>query len=225
MDLSFELNGGQFDVRNRAHVTGHEIVIRWSLDYPSHLAGVWTLMILIRKKVFGELKKTFDGNGTLLFQQFTPGDRADEMNSINTDTFEEEEMFRDDPSTDDSELHDDDINLVDAEGLQFDTDLAEFGTGDLSKPRTYSVGAMVIVHQLFDKNGKALGQRLAGHLNEAFGSLEELREGRRVPTNIEPDDTMPFPSIPLPFPYVWDAQFAQPEDLSDDEKALVQKFL
>lgn len=183
-------------------------------------------MILIRKKIFGELKKTFDGNGALLLQQFTPGDRADEVTSINTDTLEEEEISQSQPDTDDSEFHDDDdIDLVDAEGLQFDTDLTEFGTGDLSKSKTYSVRALVVVHQLFDQTGKPLGQRLAGHLNEAFGSVEELKEGRRLPKNIEPDDTMPFPSIPLPFAYVWDAQFVQPEDLSDDEKALVQKFL
>lgn len=182
-------------------------------------------MILIRKKIFGELKKTFDGNGTLLLQQFTPGDRASEMTSINTDTLVEEEISQNQPDTDDSEFHDDDINVVDAEGLQFDPDLAEFGTGDLRQSKTYSLRAMVVVHQLFDQHGKALGQRLAGHKNEAFGSVEESKEGRLVRTDIEPDEEMPFPAIPLPFPYVWDAQFAQPEDLSDDEKALVQKFL
>ena len=183
-------------------------------------------MILIRKKIFGELKKTFDGNGTLLLQQFTPGDRADEVTSINTDTLEEEEISQNQPDTDDSEFHDDDdIDLVDAEGLQFDPDLVEFGTGDLRQPKSYSLRAMVIVHQLFDQHGKALGQRLAGHTNEAFGSVEEKKEARLVSTNIEPDDEMPFPAIPLPFPYIWDAQFAQPEDLSDDEKALVKKFL
>lgn len=182
-------------------------------------------MILIRKKVFGELTKTFDANGTLLLQQFTPADRADEWTSINTDTLEEEMIHPDSLTTEVGDIISEELGESDAEGLQFDPDLAEFGTGDLSKPKTYSVRAMVVVHQLFDMNGKALGQRLAGHLSEAFGSVEELKEGRRVPTEIEPDDTMPFPSIPLPFPYVWDAQFAQPEDLSDDEKALVQKFL
>lgn len=183
-------------------------------------------MILYRKQVFGELKKTFDTNGTLLLQQFIPDDRSHEICSINTDTLEEEEISQNQPDTDDSEFHDDDdIDLVDAEGLQFDTDLTEFGTGDLSKSKTYSVRAMVVVHQLFDQHGKALGQRLAGHTNEAFGSVEEKKEARLVSTDIEPDDEMPFPAIPLPFPYVWDAQFVQPEDLSDDEKALVQRFL
>ncbi len=226
MHLSFELNGGQFDMRSRAHVTGHDIVIRWSLDYPYHLAGVWKLMILFRKKVFGELKKTFDTNGTLLLQQFVSDDRAGEVTSINTDTLVEEEISHNQPDTDDSEFHDDDdINFVDAEGLQFDPDLAEFGTGDLRQSKTYSLRAMVVVHQLFDQHGKALGQRLAGHKNEAFGSVEEMKEGRLVSTDIEPDDEMPFPAIPLPFPYVWEAQFAQPEELSDDEKVLVKKFL
>lgn len=182
-------------------------------------------MILFRKKVFGELKKTFDASGTLLLQQFTPDDRADEMISINTDTLEEEVIHRDTPITEDLEIDDDDIVLSDAAEFQFDTDLAEFGTGDLRQSKTYSLRAMVFVHQLFDQHGKVLGQRLAGHTNEAFGTVEEMKEGRLVSTDIEADDEMPFPAIPLPFPYVWDAQFAQPEDLSDDEKALVQKFL
>ena len=182
-------------------------------------------MILIRKKIFGELKKTFDTNGTLLLQQFIPHDRASELFSINADTLEEEVIHPDSLTIHEFDIVGEGLGKIDAEGLQFDTDLAEFGTGDLSQPKTYSVRALVVVHQLFDQNGKALGQRLVGHLNEAFGSVEERDGGQMVPTDIEPDANMPFPAIPLPFSYVWDAQFAQPEDLSDDEKALVQKFL
>lgn len=182
-------------------------------------------MILFRKKVFGELKKTFDMNGTLLLQQFIPDDRSHEIVSINTDTLEEEAVHRNTAFNVDSEIDHDDIALSDAVEMQFDTDLAEFGTGDLRQSKTYSLRAMVVVHQLFNQHGKALGQRLAGHKNEAFGSVEERKEGRLVSTDIEPDDEMSFPAIPLPFPYIWDAQFVQPEDLSDEEKALVQRFL
>lgn len=183
-------------------------------------------MILFRKKVFGELKKTFDTKGSLLLQQFVPDDRSHEIVSINTDTLvEEETVHRNTALNVDSEIDHDDIALSDAVEMQFDPDLAEFGTGDHRQSKTYSLRAKVVVHQLFDQHGKALGQRLAGHTNEAFGSVEERKEARLVSTDIEPDDEMPFPAIPLPFPYVWDAQFAQPEDLSDDEKALVKKFL
>lgn len=182
-------------------------------------------MILYRKKVFGELKKTFDTNGTLLLQQFIPDDRSHEIVSINTDTLEEAVIPTDSLTIHEDEFIGEELGKIDAEGLQFDPDLAEFGTGDLRQSKTYSLRAMVVVHQLFDQHGKALGQRLAGHKNEAFGSVEEMKEGRLVSTDIEPDDEMPFPAIPLPFPYVWDAQFAQPEELSDDEKVLVKKFL
>ena len=185
-------------------------------------------MIIYRKRVFGELRKTFDESGTLLLQQFTPNGRAHEVVSINTETLDEEEINLDSPCTDNQPIDEDDIVVVsdaDGVGLQFDPDLAEFGTGDQTTLKTYTVSAMVVVHQLFAPTGEPLGQRLFGHFDEASGLVEEWNGKKMVPTVIEQDDELPFPAIRLPFPYVWDAEFSQPENLSDDEMLLVRQFL
>jgi len=169
-------------------------------------------MIVYRRTIVCGLYQTFDETGTLLSQFLQQG--QDQFLTIDTET------------EDENEIDSAEVPLK----LELDPELAESGIGEKDKLKTYTISFSIVVQQLFDANGKPLGQIFKRHIDdeafgEPFGSVAN-RKGRKMKsTHIKLDEDLPFPYIPLPFPYVLRVEFVQPKRLSEEEKRLVEEFL
>jgi hypothetical protein len=181
-------------------------------------------MKLYRKSIIGELKQQFDETGTILKQY---------LDEIRAEYFIIDTEFSNARCVDQDEL---------PVSLEETSPILVGSAGVQQQTRIYRINMPIEVWQLFDEKGKFLGQKFQC-IYEVYEDVFDLCNdgidnvcgpycyvenwnGRKMkPTNVEEDETLPFPHFPLPFTYEVKAEFVQPEKLSLKKKRLVKKYL
>lgn len=173
---------------------------------------------MYRKELLCHLSQTFDETGILLEQYV-----------------EHVEVVRSQLETIDTETED--CDTIDSSDLTLPLSLEPKMTklvGVGQQLRLYKIDLPIWVWQLFDEKGKPLGQILNNYIDDDFedyglghllGYVADWNGRKMKSTAIDRDEDLPFPHIPLPFEYVLQAEFVQPERVTAKEKRLVKRYL
>jgi hypothetical protein len=169
-------------------------------------------MILYQKLIPCILYQTFDEEGVLLNQFMQTETRPTEFTTITID---------EDLILEAEDLQPENFPMK----LDLEPQLANDGTGQKDKLTEYSIHFEIVIRQLFDTNGKPLGQKFEEYFDEPFSTIRVWNGRKMKSTILELDDNLPFPFVALPFDYDLNLDLVQPTGLSKLERRLVKKCL